>query len=175
MLARDDTVLLPYGGHQHTYTPQPDEDWSGDMASWKRDWTISHPQPADDATWWGLVPQPLLALGKRTDFRPASAHATMSALERAEHGRERHRRHRAREHAQQRTQTPTQLPLLAAATTSEPADTFTAPTPAPLPPTAAAVPPRPPIAPDPPQQTPSFRIRRGRFNWRSLLPRRWGR
>ncbi|MFJ3339152.1 hypothetical protein [Streptomyces sp. NPDC086766] len=177
----DDTVLLPYGGHQRTYTPQPEEDWSGDMASWKRDWIISHPQPADDATWWGLVPQPLLALGKRTDFRPASAHATMSALERAEHGRERYRRRRAREHAQQRTQTtPTQLPLPTAttattATTSEPADAFKAPTPVPLPPTAAAVPPRPPIAPDPPQQAPSPHVRRGRFNWRSLLPRRWGR
>ncbi|MDI1456013.1 hypothetical protein NHG22_19660, partial [Streptomyces sp. ATE26] len=91
----DDTLLLPYGGHQRTYTPQAGEDWSGDMASWQRDWTISHPHPADGATWWGLVPQPLLALGKRADFRPAAAHATMSALARAEHGRERHRRRRA--------------------------------------------------------------------------------
>ncbi|MGV9351249.1 hypothetical protein ACWDSD_42375 [Streptomyces spiralis] len=173
----DDTVLLPYGGHQRTYTPQPGEDWSGDMASWKRDWTISHPHPADGATWWGLVPQPLLALGKQADFRPAGAHATMSALERAEHGRERHRRRRARERAQQHTQTtPTQLPLPATTTaTSEPADVTTAPTPATLPPTAAAVPPRPPIAPGPPQQAPSPRVRRRRFNWQSLLPRRWGR
>ncbi|WP_093508587.1 hypothetical protein [Streptomyces sp. Ag109_O5-10] len=167
----DDTLLLPYGGHQRTYTHQAGEDWSGDMASWKRDWTISHPQPADGATWWGLVPQPLLALGKRNDFRPACAHATMSALERAEHGRERHRRRRAREHAQQRTQTtPTQLALPATTTaTSEPADATTAPTPAP---TAAAEPPRPLVHLDLPQKAPSPGVRRLRFTWRSLLARR---
>ncbi|POX44932.1 hypothetical protein [Streptomyces sp. Ru72] len=167
----DDTVLLPYGAHQRTYAPQPGEDWSGDMASWKRDWAISHPHPADAATWWGLVPQPLLALGKQPGFRPAAAHATMSALERAQHGRERHRRRRAREHAQQRTQTPpTQLPLPATAA-GEPADAPKTPTP--QPPTAAAVPPPQPIPADPPQQAPSPRVRRQRFTWRSLLPRRW--
>jgi hypothetical protein len=180
----DDTVLLPYGGHQRTYTPQPGEDWSGQMASWQRDWTISHPCPADGATWWGLVPQPLLALGKQPDFRPAAAHATMSALERAEHGRERHRRRRAREHHQKNTHPiPAQLPLPAhsaetgtgvpAATAGEPTGVPNAPTPVPQPLTAAAVAPRPTIAPDPPQQTP--RVRRQRFTWRSLLPRRWRR
>ncbi|MGV9567967.1 hypothetical protein [Streptomyces sp. NPDC003480] len=169
----DDTVLLPYGAHQRTYTPQPGEDWSGDMASWKRDWTISHPHPADGATWWGLVPQPLLALGKQPGFRPAAAHATMSALERAEHGRERHRRRRAREHVEQRTQTTaTQLPLPATAA-GEPADAPKTLTP--QPPTAAAVPPPQPIPADPPQQAPPPRVRRQRFTWRSLLPRRWRR
>ncbi|MEU2339509.1 hypothetical protein ABZ608_39160 [Streptomyces sp. NPDC013172] len=170
----DDTLLLPYGSHQRTYTPQAGEDWSGDMASWKRDWTISHPQPADGATWWGLVPQPLLALGKRNDFRPANAHATMSALERAEHGRERHRRRRAREHAQQRTKaTPIQLALPATPTaTCEPANATTAPTP---PPTAAAESLRQLAPSDPPQQALIPRVRRRRLTWRSFLSRRWRR
>ncbi|MEV5085231.1 hypothetical protein AB0K74_43030 [Streptomyces sp. NPDC056159] len=173
----DDTVLLPYGGHQRTYTPQPGEDWSGDMASWKRDWAISHPRPADGATWWGLVPQPLLTFGRQPAFRPAAAHATMSALERAEHGRERHRRRRAREHAQQRTQTtPTQLLLPAtAAPASEPGKAPRTPTPTKQPLIAAAAPPRPLILSAPPRQAPSPGIHRWRFTWRSLLPRRWRR
>ncbi|MEV8562536.1 hypothetical protein AB0478_40110 [Streptomyces sp. NPDC051917] len=172
----DDTVLLPYGGHQRTYTSQSGEDWSGDMASWQRDWTISHPLPADGASWWGLIPQPLLALGKQPSFRPAAALATMSALERAEHGRERHRRRRAREHAKQRTQTtPAQLPLPAPATAaSEPADTPKTPTLVPPSPASAPEPQSPPTVPDPPKQAPSPRRRR-RFNWRSLLPHQWGR
>lgn len=168
----DATVLLPYGGRQRIYAPQPGEDWSGDMASWKRDWTISHPRPANGATWWGLVLQPLLALGKQPDFRPAAAHATMSALERAEHGRERHRRRRAREHAQQRTQTtPTQLLLpTTAAPASEPAYVTKTPTPQSPP---AAAPRRPLISSGPPQQAPFPRVHRRSFTWRSLLPRRW--
>lgn len=171
----DDTVLLPYGGHQRTYTPQPGEDWSGDMASWQRDWTISHPRPADGATWWGLTPQPLLALGKQPRFRPAAALATMSALERAEQGRERHRRRRAREHAQQHTQTPpAQLPLPTAATAaSEATSSPKEAAPASPSPAAALVPPIPPTVPGLPQQAPPPRDRRHRFNWLSLLLHRW--
>ncbi|MGW5658448.1 hypothetical protein [Streptomyces humi] len=166
----DDTLLLPYGGHQRTYTPQAGEDWSGNLASWKRDWTISHPQPADGATWWGIVPQPLPALGKHSDFRPAGAHAIMSALERAEHGRERHRRGLAREHAQQHQDAPAQPALPAATLTDNPADTATAS--APLPATAAE-PPRQPVPAAPPQHASSPRSQQPRrFTWRSFLFRR---
>ncbi|TQJ85240.1 hypothetical protein [Streptomyces sp. SLBN-31] len=167
-----DTVLLPYGGRQRTYTPQPGEDWSGDMASWKRDWTISHPRPTDGATWWGLVPQPLLALAKRPDFRPATAHATMSALQRAEQGRERHRRRRAREHAQRGAQpTAQQLPIPATAVAaSAPTDVRTPP--ASLPHATPTVPSLPPTA-RLLQQAPSVPVHRLRFTWAALLPRCW--
>ncbi|MEV7203497.1 hypothetical protein [Streptomyces griseoluteus] len=180
----DGTVLLPYGGHQRIYTPQPGEDWSGDMASWQRDWTISHPHPDDGATWWGLAPQPLLALGKRHDLRPAAAHTTMSALARAEHGRERHRRRRAREHAQQNTHT-TAIPTHSTEThasgpttaAGEPIDALKTATPTPVAPSPSAGPvtPPPPLTPDPSQQAPTNRDRPERFTWRSLLPRRWHR
>lgn len=95
-----DTVLIPYGGHPGTYPVLEGEDWSGEMASWSKDWKISHPYPADGAAWWGLVPQQLLALGQHTGFRPAPAFRLMTALENVQHGREAHRRRLAREYAQ---------------------------------------------------------------------------
>ncbi|WP_328842623.1 hypothetical protein [Streptomyces sp. NBC_00258] len=170
-----DTVLLPYGGHPRSYTPQPGEDWSGDMASWRRDWTISHPHPADRAAWWGLVPQSLPALGRQAGLCPVAALNIMAALERAEHGRERHRRRRAREHAQRRTtQTvPVQLTLAAPPLLdSEPPDAPVAPKAAASP---AAVAPRSPGSCEPSQPAPALRGRRRRFTWASLLPRRWRR
>ncbi|MGW0423864.1 hypothetical protein [Streptomyces sp. NPDC003015] len=168
-----DTLLIPYGGHQRTYTTHPGEDWSGDMASWKRDWTISHPRPADGATWWGLVPQPLLALGKRPDFRPTTAHATMSALQRAEQGRERHRRRRAREHAQHSIQaTAEQLPIPVATIASSESTEVPA-RPAALPHATATVPSPPSLPARSPQQRPSAPARRRGFPWAALLPRRW--
>jgi hypothetical protein len=164
----DDTLLLPYGAHQRTYTPQAGEDWSGNMASWKRDWTISHPRPHDGATWWGMVPQPLPALAKRSDFRPANAHTVMAALERAEHGRERHRRRLAREHGQRLQAAPAEASLPVPGSTDKPAAT-TASTTAP---TAAVEPPRELVPSNPPQQAASPKSQRRRFTWRSFLFRR---
>lgn len=169
-----DTVLLPYGGHRRSYAPQPGEDWSGDMASWRRDWSISHPHPADRAAWWGLVPQSLPALGRQAAFRPVAALNTMAALERAEHGRERHRRRRAREHAQRRTSqtAPVQLPLTAQPSTDgEPSDAPAASKAT----SPAAVAPLSPDSCEPSRQAPSPRDRRRRLTWTSLLPRRWRR
>ncbi|WP_328687590.1 hypothetical protein OHA74_55415 [Streptomyces phaeochromogenes] len=169
-----DTVLLPYGGHPRSYARQPGEDWSGGMASWRRDWTISHPHPADRAAWWGLVPQALPALGRQPGFRPVAALNTMAALERAEHGRERHRRRRAREHAQRCP--PQTAPVQLAATApplsgSEPLEAPAAPKAA----SPAAVAPLSPSSCEPPRQTPPLHGRRRRFTWASLLPRRWRR
>ncbi|MFJ3762957.1 hypothetical protein [Streptomyces sp. NPDC090080] len=169
----DDTLLLPYGAHQRTYTSQAGEDWSGNMASWKRDWTISHPRPADGATWWGMVPQPLPALAKRSDFRPVNAHTVMAALERAEHGRERHRRRLAREHGQQRQAERAEAERAEAsrpvpAGTDKPAATTTVST---TPPAEAVEPPHEFVPSDSPQPAPSPRSQRRRFTWRSFLPR----
>ncbi|MFF1263926.1 hypothetical protein ACFVZT_44910 [Streptomyces sp. NPDC058321] len=172
------TVFIPYGGHPGAYPALEGEDWSGEMASWAKDWKISHPYPADSAAWWGLVPLSLLALGQHTGFCPAPAFALMSALEKAQHGREAHRRNLAREHAQraastQRTSTKSVVP---------PAETPAAPLPvppaAPATPTPATaehqpVPPRPTLPPPTPLR--DVRPQHGRFSWRSLLPRRWHR
>lgn len=179
-----DTVLIPYGGHPGTYPVLEGEDWSGEMASWAKDWKISHPYPADAAAWWGLVPLPLLALGQHTGFRPAPAFQLMSALEKAQHGREAHRRRLAREHtqrqaAQQHTVVPDQLPTEAPTAQAPPSS----PTPpAALPPAKPApsatehptMPPRPTL---PPPATPLPRVHpeHRRFSWRRLLPRRWQR
>lgn len=57
----EDTLLIPYGGHNHQHAAREGEDWSGDMASWRHDWRISRPRPAGEADWWGLVPLPLSA------------------------------------------------------------------------------------------------------------------
>ncbi|MDH6703047.1 hypothetical protein ABZ682_40750 [Streptomyces griseoviridis] len=170
----DDTLFLPYGGHPRTHTAQPGEDWSGEMASWRRDWAISHPHPADRAAWWGLVPQSLPALGRQPGFRPADALNAMAALERAEHGRERHRRQRARDHARQHTpQTvPVQLALaVPPLSDSQPPGTPATVTAAP----SAAVAASSPRSSVPAPQGPPARSGRRRLTWSSLLPSRWRR
>ncbi|MFD4756905.1 hypothetical protein [Streptomyces sp. NPDC058426] len=174
------TVLIPYGGHPHIYPAREGEDWSGEMASWARDWNISHPRPADGASWWGLIPLPLLALGQQTGFRPTPAFALMTALEKAQTGREAYRRRLAREHAQQQAVPPAPtlpdaLPRQAPAT----------PLPPPAPPSSstttalATPPPLPsrPTLPPLPSQAPLPRVSapHRRFSWRQLLPRRWRR
>ncbi|WP_331744566.1 hypothetical protein OG762_50255 (plasmid) [Streptomyces sp. NBC_01136] len=194
----NDTVFIPYGGHPHIHTPEPDEDWSGDIASWARDWRISHPLPGSGATWWGLIPLPLRALGTHRGFRPTSAFQIMNALERAQGGRERHRRRLARENAHQRAaqehSEPTQLTLTIPAISPAPETNVgicedTAPVvddanAAAEPETAAApqppdsvVPPHSPYAPGPhePALSPPVATRERRFTWRGLLPRRWRR
>ncbi|MFF8646434.1 hypothetical protein [Streptomyces sp. NPDC015345] len=164
-----DTVLIPYGGHPGTYPALEGEDWSGEMASWAKDWKISHPYPADDAAWWGLIPLPLIALGQHTGFRPAPAFALMTALEKAQHGREAHRRRLAREHAHSQAAPP--APAVAdPLPCEEPAPAA----PATPPPTPAAP---PPVLPPPPAQAPLPRVPapRRRLLWRRLLSRRWRR
>ncbi|MFI0742411.1 hypothetical protein ACH4PU_30695 [Streptomyces sp. NPDC021100] len=184
-----DTVLIPYGGHPGTYPAHEGEDWSGEMASWAKDWKISHPYPADGAAWWGLIPLPLITLGQHAAFRPAPAFRLMTALESAQHGREAHRRRLAREHAQRqkdelRSTPPVPLPV-EAPTDDAPATPPAPPTPPALPPTHTTpaatehppTPPRPALPPTAPPQAPVPRIpaTRTRFSWRSLLPRRWRR
>ncbi|MCX4920289.1 hypothetical protein [Streptomyces sp. NBC_00687] len=170
------TVLIPYGGHPGTYPAHEGEDWSGTMASWAKDWKISHPHPADGAAWWGLVPLPLLALGQHSGFRPAPAFALMTALEKAQHGREAHRRRLAREHAQgpgDAQQPPARV--------TSPGEAPTAQTPTPVPSRALhpvparkehrPIPPRPTLPP--PAPFPRVHPQRRRFSWRRLLPLRW--
>ncbi|WP_188273769.1 hypothetical protein [Streptomyces sp. CBMA152] len=176
-----DTVLIPYGGHPGTYPVLEGEDWSGEVASWARDWKISHPYPGDGAAWWGLIPVPLLVLGQHTGFRPAPAFHLMAALESAQHGREAHRRRLALDNAQRpaaeaHSAVPDPLPLDASA---DQAARPPAPS-VPLAPAAAPtlpVPPRPVLPPAPPHP-PLPRVPatpRRRFSWSRLLPWRWRR
>ena len=157
-----DTLLIPYGGHPILHQPHEGEDWSGDQASWARDWHISRPRPADDATWWGLIPLPLNVLAAYPGFRPTAAANVMAALARSEHGRQTHRRKLAREHAQRltanRTTTPAPRPTPVTPTHPE-----TVSTPA----TAASTVPLQPTAPSP-RAVPSRR----RPSWWHFLPRR---
>ncbi|WP_338704048.1 hypothetical protein V2W30_39835 (plasmid) [Streptomyces sp. Q6] len=168
-----DTVLLPYGGHPGTYPALEGEDWSGEMASWAKDWKISHPHPADGAAWWGLIPLPLLALGQQSGLHPAPAFALMTALEKAQHGREAHRRRLARQHAQQPA-SPEQSPA-PVEPPSEADEAPVAPTPppahAPAPPEHRPVPPRPSLPPPAPVRR--VRPQGRRFTWRRLLPHHW--
>jgi hypothetical protein len=87
-------LLIPFGGHSIRHEPRSGEDWTGPAASFQRDWKISHPRPAPDATWWGLIPLPLRALTAPTLL--TAAPQTMADLERAQHGRESYRRAQAR-------------------------------------------------------------------------------
>jgi hypothetical protein len=182
------TVLIPYGGHPGTYPVLEGEDWSGEMASWSKDWKISHPYPADGAAWWGLAPQQLLALGPHTGFRPAFR--LMTALENVQHGREAHRRRLAREHAQSQEDHPVtaaadllpfEVPADDAASTDAVPPPLAPPVPTePLADTATAAathPPLPPRPTQPPSTTslPRVRSKGRRFSWRHLLPRRWRR
>ncbi|MGW4985538.1 hypothetical protein [Streptomyces mirabilis] len=129
----EDTLLIPYGGHNHQHAAREGEDWSGDMASWRHDWRISRPRPAGEADWWGLVPLPLSALGRPAGQRLAAALQVMADLAHAEQGRERHRRRLARNHTQHstvRSRPPQQLQLPTAdEARSEPAPPHTAVTP----------------------------------------------
>ncbi|MEV5295379.1 hypothetical protein AB0K64_29645 [Streptomyces sp. NPDC053741] len=153
-------VLIPYGGHPGTYPARDGEDWSGEMASWAKDWKISHPCPGDGATWWGLVPLPLSGLGHRTGFRPAAAFQLMAALEKAQSGREAHRRRLAREHAQRPgPQTPVAVPV-PAAPSRPPAGGAALPQ-AVQPTQSPAGPPRASLS--------RPRASRPRFSWRGLL------
>ncbi|MFF4316867.1 hypothetical protein [Streptomyces sp. NPDC001507] len=102
-------LLIPFGGHAVLHQPRSGEDWTGPAVS-QRDWKISHPQPATDAAWWGLVPVPLWAL--TAPMLLAAAPQTMAELERVQHGRESYRRAQARA---QFTQAHTKLPLARAA------------------------------------------------------------
>ncbi|WP_344583507.1 hypothetical protein [Streptomyces lunalinharesii] len=102
-LQRDRTVLVPYGGREFWHVPDPREDWSGPMAGSRKDWEISHPQPAPSAHWWGLVPIPLSSLGgtKRV-FAPQDAYLVMEGLEAAQERRWSSLRRRAREQYNQK-------------------------------------------------------------------------
>ncbi|MFI5800724.1 hypothetical protein [Streptomyces sp. NPDC051677] len=167
------TLLIPYGGHTHQHAARDGEDWSGDMASWRQDWRISHPRPANEAHWWGLVPIALSSLGRPAGLRLTPAFQVMTRLAQAEQGRERHRRHLARNHAQHHAthhRPPQQLhlPTPTDETHTEPetqqAAASTAATreaPAVAPP--RFLPPRPDAAPERPAET------RGRFSWRRFF------
>ncbi|RPF30340.1 hypothetical protein [Streptomyces sp. TLI_185] len=135
-------LLVPFGGHAVLHEPRSGENWTGPAASFQRDWKISHPRPAKDATWWGLVPLPLRALTTSTLL--AAATRTMADLERAQHGRESYRRAQARaQFAPAQTQLPptrAAAPRLPVAAADE--DTVvspTQPTPAPAPFASSAV------------------------------------
>ncbi|MFK0025661.1 hypothetical protein [Streptomyces sp. NPDC090798] len=186
----EDTLLIPYGGHNHQHAAREGEDWSGDMASWRHDWRISRPRPAGEADWWGLVPLPLSALGRPAGQRLAAALQVMADLAHAEQGRERHRRSLARNHTQHstvRSRPPQQLQLPTAdEARSEPAPPHTAVTPTTrsettevvMPESATAraavlavaptgsLPRRAATAPERPAK------RRNRFSWLRLLSRR---
>ncbi|MFJ8536831.1 hypothetical protein [Streptomyces sp. NPDC093591] len=109
-------LLVPFGGHTVLHEPRIGEDWTGPAATYQRDWKISHPRPAPDATWWGLIPLPLRALTAPALL--AAATQTMTGLERAQHGRESYRRAQARA---QFTRGRTQPAVLHAVTPARPA------------------------------------------------------
>jgi hypothetical protein len=127
-------LLIPFGGHTVLHEPRNGENWTGPAASFQRDWKISHPRPATDATWWGLVPLPLRALTAPTLLTAATR--TMTDLERAQHGRENYRRAQARTqftHAQtQPTPNPAPPTQPAAPVEQNRVVSPTQPTPAPL-------------------------------------------
>ncbi|XES01598.1 hypothetical protein HEP87_64665 [Streptomyces sp. S1D4-11] len=186
----EDTLLIPYGGHNHQHAAREGEDWSGDMASWRHDWRISRPRPAGEADWWGLVPYRSPLSAAPLTKRLAAALQVMADLAHAEQGRERHRRRLARNHTQHstvRSRPPQQLQLPTAdEARSEPAPPHTAVTPTtrsettevvmPEPATARAavlavaptgsLPRRAAAAPERPAK------RRSRFSWLRLLSRR---
>lgn len=179
-----DTVLIPYGGHPGTYPAHDGEDWSGEMASWAKDWKVSHPYPADSAAWWGLVPLPLLTFGAHTGFRPAPAFQVMHALEKAQKGRETHRRRLAREHAQRPKPETTAVATASAPTEASSPHPSSQPAPAPAPVEASAVHRAPEQASQavqpPPADGPPLQKRaqvapiqepgsHPRFTWRALL------
>ncbi|MFE9482856.1 hypothetical protein ACFYNM_30120 [Streptomyces spororaveus] len=165
-------LLIPYGGSPVTHPARSGEDWSGDTARWAYDWAISHPHPAPDATWWGLIPAPLTALAQPA-FRPVPAHRIMAALAASQRRREEHRRALARTAYSRNSPTPLQLTLdTALPTTPAHDDTTPARTTAPT-----SVPPPAPEPDHSAEPLPSISSGRGptkaRWSWRRLLPRRW--
>lgn len=166
-------ILIPYGGRPITHPVHEGEDWTGDTARWARDWTVSHPHPAPDSAWWGLIPLPVTVLAQPA-FRPVPALRIMAALAASQRRREEHRRNLARTAHNHRNST-----LAAATGVQLTLDTGLAPTPteeATSLVTAASPPPLPTNEPDCPAEpltrVPSLRTR-PRWSWRRLLPRRW--
>ncbi len=163
--ATGNKLLIPYGGHLVVHQARDGEDWSGEMASWARDWRISRPRPAVDAAWWGLVPVPPSGLAAYAGFRPTAAVNVMAALARSEHGRENHRRKLARDHAQH---------LAAQSATTSPTTQSTSAGPSPRQSTATPTE-APPVPPQPTAPSPHRAPARPRLDWRRLLPRNWRR
>ncbi|MFI2360984.1 hypothetical protein ACH5AG_40845 [Streptomyces anulatus] len=78
---------------------------------WPKDWRISHPLPAPDATRWGLVPLSLHQLtGTKATFSLREAHEVMQGLEDVQRARWRRRRADARELHTSRQTSPTPPP-----------------------------------------------------------------
>ncbi|MCF3105354.1 hypothetical protein IPZ58_27720 [Streptomyces roseoverticillatus] len=95
-------VLVPYGVHDFTHTLRDDEeDWNFTdwrRGHWHKDWRISHPLPAPDATRWGLVPLSLHQMtGTKASFSMNEARDLMQRLEDVQRARWRRRRADARE------------------------------------------------------------------------------
>ncbi|WP_367139001.1 MULTISPECIES: hypothetical protein [Streptomyces] len=94
-------VLVPYGVHDFTHTPRAEEDrnftdWR--RGHWHKDWRISHPLLAPDATRWGLAPLSLHQMtSTKASFSLNEARDLMQRLEDVQHARWRRRRADARE------------------------------------------------------------------------------
>ncbi|MFD0353624.1 hypothetical protein ACFVHW_07725 [Streptomyces sp. NPDC127110] len=165
----EDKILIPYGGRPVTHTAREGETWTGDTARWAHDWALSHPRPAPDASWWGLIPLPLTAALAQPAFHPVPAHRIMAALAASQRRREEHRRALART-AYTRNHppatNPVQLTLDAALDTAPATKATPAPAPAPAPQREAT--PNPGPLPRVAGKSP-----KPRWTWRRLLPRRW--
>ncbi|WP_158715125.1 hypothetical protein [Kitasatospora phosalacinea] len=154
-------VLIPYGVHDFDHEQRSEEDW--DFPDWRwgwhRDWRISHPVPAPDATRWGLAPVTFDELTRtRGVFSLATANDLMNRLEQSQRGRWRSRRSQAAALYQERHRpTPpaeptAPLPMPAAEASPEPPAPPAAP---PEPPaSAAAVPGSRPHRPPLPEERP---------------------
>ncbi|MGW2188596.1 hypothetical protein [Streptomyces sp. NPDC001719] len=94
-------VLIPYGVHDFTHTPRDNEDWNFTdwrRGHWHKDWHISHPLPAPDATRWGLAPLSLHQMtSTKASFSLNEARDLMQRLEDVQRARGRRRRADARE------------------------------------------------------------------------------
>ncbi|MFB7672211.1 hypothetical protein ACFC26_12420 [Kitasatospora purpeofusca] len=91
-------VLVPYGVHDFEHEWRAAEDW--DFPDWRhgfrRDWRISRPVPAADASRWGLAPVAFEELtSTRGVFALSAANDLLLALEQAQGGRWRYRRNEA--------------------------------------------------------------------------------
>ncbi|MEU3706993.1 hypothetical protein AB0E82_32405 [Streptomyces anulatus] len=116
-------VHVPYGVHDFVHTPEKGEDW--DFRDWRRDrpkdWRISHPLPAPDATRWGLAPLSLHQLTRtKATLSLREAHEVMQALEDVQRARWRRRRTDARELHASRQAPPTPPPPAPASAPSPP-------------------------------------------------------
>ncbi|MCX4682734.1 competence protein CoiA family protein [Kitasatospora purpeofusca] len=134
-------VLVPYGVHDFEHEWRAAEDW--DFPDWRhgfrRDWRISRPVPAADASRWGLAPVAFEELtSTRGVFALSAANDLLLALEQAQGGRWRYRRNEAARLYRERRRPP--LPAEPRRSTAPQAD----PAPTPLP--AAGAEPAPPAA-----------------------------